>query len=235
MTTGLPRPLICLVTDRHRVRPAGTVSLVRLASRAAAAGVDILQVREPGLDDRQLAGLVRATVEAVAGTPARVVVNDRTDVALATGAHGVHLRADSVNAARVRGFVPAGFLVGRSVHSRTEAVAAAGSGVDYLVAGTVYATPSKPGGGPLLGVDGLREVVRAVDVPVLAIGGAGTDKVWDIAASGAAGVAAIGLFADFPTDDSDAEIERALRELVATLRAPFDSAPPRSGRGSANG
>ena len=221
MTPGLPRPLICLVTDRHRVRPAGTVSLVRLASRAAAAGVDIIQVREPGLDDRQLAGLVRATVEAVAGTPARVVVNDRTDVALATGAHGVHLRADSVNAVPVRGLVPAGFLVGRSVHSRPEAVAA-GRSVDYLVAGTVYATPSKPEGGPLLGLEGLREVVRAVDVPVLAIGGVGTDKVEDLAASGAAGVAAIGLFADVRTDANDADLDRALRELVARLRAPFE-------------
>ena len=221
MTPGLPRPLICLVTDRHRVRPAGTVSLVRLASRAAAAGVDIIQVREPGLDDRQLAGLVRATVEAVAGTPARVVVNDRTDLALATGAHGVHLRADSVNAARVRGLVPAGFLVGRSVHSRPEAVAA-GRSVDYLVAGTIYATPSKPEGGPLLGLEGLREVVRAVDVPVLAIGGVGTDKAGDLAASGAAGVAAIGVFADARTDASDADLDRALRELVARLRAPFE-------------
>ena len=221
MTPGLPRPLICLVTDRHRVRPAGTVSLVRLASRAAAAGVDIIQVRESGLDDRQLAGLVRATVEAVAGTTARVVVNDRTDVALATGAHGVHLRADSVNAAPVRGLVPAGFLVGRSVHSRPEAVAA-GRSVDYLVAGTVYATPSKPEGGPLLGLEGLREVVRAVDVPVLAIGGVGTDKVGDLAASGAAGVAAIGLFADVRTDANDADLDRALRELVARLRAPFE-------------
>ena len=224
MTPGLSRPLICLVTDRRRVRPAGTGTLVRLASRAAAAGVDMIHVRESGLDDRQLSGLVSAIVEAVSGTAARVVVNDRTDIALATRAHGVHLRADSISAAQVRDLVPKGFLMGRSVHSRTEAVAAAHSGVDYLVAGTVYPTASKPEGSPLLGLDGLRELVRAVSVPVLAIGGVGADNVWDIAATGAAGMAAIGLFADVPTDatdTNDAHIDRALRELVARLRAPF--------------
>ena len=143
MTIGLPRPLICLVTDRRRVDPPGAGSLLRLVGHAAMAGVDIIHVRESGLDDRQLAGLVREVIAAAAGTPARVVVNDRTDIALATRAHGVHLRADSISAARVRQLAPAGFLVGRSVHTRSEALAAAHSGVDYLVAGTVYPTVSK--------------------------------------------------------------------------------------------
>jgi thiamine-phosphate pyrophosphorylase len=221
MTPGLPRPLICLVTSRHRVRPAGIASVIRLAGRAAAAGVDLIQVRESTLDDRQLARLVRALVEAVGGTPARVVVNDRTDIALATRAHGVHLRADSIHATRVRELVQEGFLIGRSVHSRAEAVAAAGSGVDYIVAGPVYPTASKPEGSPLLGPDGLRDLVRAVEVPVLAIGGVAADKISDIAATGAAGAAAIGLFADVPSDVNDADIDSGLRELVARLRTPF--------------
>ena len=218
MTIGLTRPLICLVTDRRRVNPPGAGSLVRLVGRAAAAGVDIIQVRESGLNDRELARLVREALAAAAGTPARVVVNDRADIALATRAHGVHLRADSINAAQVRQLAPPGFLVGRSVHTRSEAVAAARSGVDYLLAGTVYPTQSKPEGWPLLGLAGLTELVRAVEVPVLAIGGVGADNVWDIAASGAAGVAAIGLFASIPTDVKDAN----LPELVARLRAPFE-------------
>jgi thiamine-phosphate pyrophosphorylase len=235
MTPGLPRPVICLVTDRHRVRPAGTDSVVRLARGAATAGVDIIQVRESTLDDRNLARLVRAVVEAVRSTPARVVVNDRTDVALAAGAHGVHLRAESISAARVRELAPADFLIGRSVHTRSEAVAAAESGVDYLVAGTVYPTASKPEGGPLLGVDGLRDLVRAVDVPVLAIGGVTADNVKDIAASGAAGVAAIGLFADVPNDVNDSPIDPALQQLVATLRAPFQREPYGAVRRPADG
>ena len=221
MTAGLSRPIICLVTDRRRVIPAGTASLLRLVARAASAGVDLIHVREPDLDDRRLAALVHAAVEAVQGTRTQVVVNDRTDIALAARAHGVHLRADSVSAARVRELAPDGFLIGRSVHSRREALAAARSGVDFLVAGTIYPTVSKPQGSPLLGVSGLADVVRAVDVPVLAIGGVVADKVWDIAATGAAGVAAIGLFADVPTDAHDAHSDRTLRELVAQIRAAF--------------
>jgi thiamine-phosphate pyrophosphorylase len=221
MSAGLSRPLICLVTDRRRVTPASTGSLIRLIRHAALAGVNLVQVRESGLHDRQLFSLVGMAVEVVAGTATRVVVNDRVDVALAAGAHGVHLRAESVSAEQVRQIVPDDFLIGRSVHTRTEAVTAARSGVDYLVAGTVYPTRSKPEGAILLGVGGLAEVVRAVDVPVLAIGGVVADKVGDIAASGAAGVAAIGLFADIPTDADHDHFDRTLRDLVARLRAPF--------------
>jgi len=240
MTAGLSRPLICLVSDRRRVIPAGADSLLRLVAHAASAGVDIIHVREPDLDDKRLAALVEATIGAVQGTRARVVVNDRLDVALAAGAHGVHLRADSVSAERARDLAPADFLIGRSVHSRAEAVAAARSGVDFLVAGTIYPTISKPENSPLLGLSGLSEVVRAVDVPVLAIGGVVADKVWDIAAAGAAGVAAIGLFADVPTDANDVPFDRTLRELVAQIRAPFQQGPfvpppPRSGQGPASG
>jgi thiamine-phosphate diphosphorylase len=225
MTPGLSRPLICLVSDRRRVIPAGPDGLLRLIAHAARAGVDLIHVRESDLDDRRLTALVEAAVGAVQGTPARIVVNDRLDIALAAGAHGVHLRADSVSATCVRELAPDSLLIGRSVHSRAEAIAAANSGVDFLVAGTIYPTNSKPEGSPLLGVSGLTELVRAVDVPVLAIGGVVADKVWDIATSGAAGVAAIGLFADVPTDANDALFDRTLRELVAQIRAPFDSAP----------
>jgi thiamine-phosphate pyrophosphorylase len=236
MIIGLPRPLLCLVSDRRRVMPAGTDSLLRLVAHAASAGVDLIHVREPDLDDRRLAALVAAAVAAVQGTGARVVVNDRLDVALSAGAHGVHLRADSISATAVRELAPGGFLIGRSIHSRAEAVLAARSGVDFLVAGTVYPTISKPDGSPLLGVSGLTEVVRAVDVPVLAIGGVVADKVWDIAAAGAAGVAAIGLFADVPTDANDVLFDRTLRDLIARIRAPFqkqsfEPSPPPSGQG----
>ena len=225
MSAGLPRPLICLVTDRRRVRPAGENSLLRLIGGAARAGIDLVQIREAALTDRQLLQLTRGAVAAVSGTATRILVNDRADVAIAAGAHGVHLRADSVSAGHVRTLSPPGFTVGRSVHSRAEAIEAARSGVDYLVAGTVYATPSKPGHTSWLGISGLSDIVGAVDLPVLAIGGVVADKVWDVAATGAAGVAAIGLFADVRTDDNDGRVERALRDLLAGLRAPFRGGP----------
>lgn len=206
MTAGRPlagrRPVVCLVTDRVRLLgtpvldAGGMASMAVLVGEAARAGVALVQVREPDLDARQLGDLVRACCDAVAGTETSVLVNDRLDVALAMGAHGVHLRAASFPASEVRRLAPPPFIVGRSVHDAEEARrAAAGGGLDYLIAGTVFPTPSKPGA-RLLGLEGLRAVVKAVDLPVLAIGGiAADDRTTAIARTGAAGVAAIGLFA----------------------------------------
>jgi len=206
VTAGHPfagrRPVVCFVTDRIRLLGTrgldaeGMASMAALAGEAARAGVALVQVREPDLDAKPLCDLVRACCEAVAGTDTRVLVNDRLDVALAVGAHGVHLRSTSFPASEVRRLAPPPFIVGRSVHDAEEARrVAAGGGLDYLIAGPVFPTPSKPGA-PLLGLAGLRAVVEAVDLPVLAIGGiAADDRTTAVARTGAAGVAAIGLFA----------------------------------------
>jgi thiamine-phosphate pyrophosphorylase len=188
-------PVVCLITDRSRGGEDATVERVRWA---AGAGVHLVQVREPDLDGGPLTALVRRCVDAVRGSRARVLVNDRVDVALAAGAHGVHLRADSMPAARVRAICPQGFLVGRSVHARDEAIAAAAAGgLDYLLFGTVFATTSKPGRAPA-GLDALAEVASAVTIPVLAVGGVTPDTVNEVVLAGAAGFAAIGMFAAAP-------------------------------------
>ena len=88
------RPVICLITDGRLAAGRGGAALVSLVRAAAHAGVHLIQLRERQLDDRDLAVLAQQCVVAVRGTRARVVVNDRLDVALAAGAHGVHLRSD---------------------------------------------------------------------------------------------------------------------------------------------
>jgi thiamine-phosphate pyrophosphorylase len=167
--------------------------LVDRIRAAAAAGVHLVQVRERDLEARALLDLVRACVEAVQGTRTRILVNDRLDVALACGAHGVHLRGDSFHASRIRAIAPAGFLIGRSIHSATEAAAEAGGGLDYLMFGNVFATDSKPGK-PGRGVEELAAVVAATAVPVLAVGGVTAERAPAVMAAGAAGFAAIGAF-----------------------------------------
>jgi thiamine-phosphate pyrophosphorylase len=209
--------MLCLVTDRRRLcgQEALSFEAARLRlreelQRAIDAGVDLIQLRERDLDARDLTTLAADLVRLTRSTATRVVVNDRLDVAIASGADGVHLRSDSMPAAAVRRIAPPGFLIGRSVHGVDEAVAA--GAVDYLVAGTVFETVSKPGPHHLLGLAGLRAIVAAAGVPVLAIGGVGMEQLGVIADTGAAGVAAIGLFLGGPPGP-----------VVDAVRARFDS------------
>ena len=190
----------CLVTDRRRLCPdaesfaAARRCLVEQARRAAGAGVDLIHIRERDLGGASLAALVSDLVAVTRGSTTRVVVNDRIDVALVSGADGVHLRGDSVSVVAARRLLPPPLLVGRSVHTVQEASAA--SDADYLIAGTVFPSAAKPGAAELLGLDGLRAIVSASAVPVLAIGGITPDRIAEVLAAGAAGIAAIGLFID---------------------------------------
>lgn len=187
------RPVICMVTGPVRGDEAETRLVSRVAA-AARAGVHLVQVRDPVLDGGPLTRLAVRCVEAVRGTPARIIVNERLDVALAAGAHGVHLRADSMPGSRVRSTVPRGFLIGRSVHRRDEVEDAERDGaLDYLIFGTVFPTASKPGA-TVSGPELLAEVVRRTRLPVLAIGGVSMATIGDVARAGAAGFAAISLF-----------------------------------------
>lgn len=217
---------LCLVTDRRRLC-GGTPSvataraaLAVLFSEAVHAGVDLIQIREGDLDARALSQLTGDAVRLTRGTATRVVVNDRLDVAIASGADGVHLRGDSLAVSDVRRLAPPGFLIGRSVHTAGEASSAAGA--DYLVAGTVFPSVSKAAGHTLLGVAGLRSVVMATGAPVLAIGGVTPANIDEIVAAGAAGVAAIGLFLDAATSPG------AMRAAVDRMHAAFDSLKPAS-------
>ncbi|MEO5896254.1 MAG: thiamine phosphate synthase [Vicinamibacterales bacterium] len=170
--------------------------LSRLAS-AVDSGVSMIQVRERHLDDRALTLFVRELVGICAGSPCMVVVNERSDVTLTAGAHGVHLKSDSVSVADVRTVLGSGSIVGRSVHSVGEATAVGSAGgCDYLVFGTVYPSSSKAEDHPVAGIEALRQVCSSVSLPVIAIGGISVARAPAVARAGAAGVAAISLFAE---------------------------------------
>jgi len=187
-------PVLCLITDRRMWGQRWEDGLVGQVIVAAQAGVHMVQVRERDLDGGALRELVARCVEAARGTNTRILVNDRLDVALAAGAHGVHLRGDSMPASRVRAVCPRPFLIGRSIHTADEARLADVAGLDYLVFGTVFATSSKPGRNPA-GVAELAACVAATTLPVLAVGGVTVETMPSVTRAGAAGVAAIGLFA----------------------------------------
>jgi thiamine-phosphate pyrophosphorylase len=198
-----------MVTHTQPSTPESDRALVDRIGAAARAGVHLVQIRQRDWEGEALAQLVTAAVLAVRGTRARVLVNDRLDVALAARAHGVHLRGDSISAPRVRRVTPPGFIVGRSVHSPEEAEEAArGGGLDYLIFGTVFSTSSKPDA-RCAGVGPLGAGCARVALPVLAIGGMVPERLGLVAAAGAEGFAAIGLFADCALDALPSLITRA--------------------------
>jgi thiamine-phosphate pyrophosphorylase len=196
---------LCYITDRQTLKPQ---ELRLRISDAARAGVDLIQVREKDLATRELAELVRFAVEATRGTAAKLVVNDRLDVALGLGAAGVHLGRESIPARDARRLAPADFLVGVSCHSLDEARAAEASGADYILLGPIFATPSKLRYGPPLGIDKLREVSQQAKIPILALGGITIERARDCRKAGAAGIAAIRLFQEA---DSIKDLVRELR------------------------
>jgi thiamine-phosphate pyrophosphorylase len=188
------RPVVCMVTAP--VRSADAIDrLIDRIGWAARGGAHLIQIRQPGVDALTLTRIAERALLAARGTSARVLINDRVDVALAVGAHGVHLRGDSMPAARVRAIAPPGFLVGRSIRSAADARQTMDACLDYLIFGTVFATGSKPGVAPS-GVAALADVARAVPIPVLAIGGITSAALSEVARAGASGFAAIGMFDD---------------------------------------
>ena len=204
-------PVVCMITDRRRLGSGAEDALVRRAALAARAGLHLIQVRERDMADSVLLTLVGRIVAATRGTHTRVLVNDRFDIAVAAGAHGVHLRGDSVGAARVRAVTPPGFLIGRSVHEQQEITrVAADGGLDYLLFGTVFETASKPRH-QAAGVEGLSAAVRAAtSLPVLAVGGMTVESARHLPATGCAGFAAIGQLSDVDEGDLAAAVTASL-------------------------
>ena len=207
---------LCLVTDRTAAggRPPGAIALA-----AVSGGVDLIQVREKDLPGRELLHLVREIVDGLraARVRARVVVNDRLDVALVAKAAGVHLPSEGLPTRGVRERSSRKLLIGRSVHSLAETRQAEKEGADYVFFGPIFETPSKAAFGPPQGVAALRRVVSSVKLPVWAIGGINCATAGELAGIPLAGIAAISAF----TGAADpAAAARSLREALGAPMRP---------------
>jgi thiamine-phosphate pyrophosphorylase len=172
-------------------RAAARAPLEEVLRRAAAGGARYVQVREPGLRDREVVECARRLVRAVRPLGAAVLVNDRLDLALAAGADGVHLKSSGIPTRAVRRAAGEGFLVARSTHAPAEAEEAAEEGADLVVFGPVFATPSKAAYGPPVGLSALREAARRCRAPLYALGGVDATNARACIEAGAAGVAVV--------------------------------------------
>jgi thiamine-phosphate pyrophosphorylase len=199
-----------LITDRQQTAGQSLPDVIAAALRG---GVRALQVREKDLAPRQLYPLVCELQRLTRQYGARLLINDRIDIALAAHADGVHLTTTSLPVAVARRLLGSEALIGVSTHNLAEAQAAAEGGADFLVFGPIFYTPSKAPYGEPVGLTALGAVRRAVDIPILAIGGIKPDNVEQVLATGADGIAVISAII------AAADPAAATRELLAALHA----------------
>jgi thiamine-phosphate pyrophosphorylase len=200
--TGARYRLVAITDDARD----GRDGLVARAAAAVRGGATMVQLRLKHTDARALAEIARALVVAL---PVPVVINDRADVALASGAAGVHVGADDIPVAPLRRVVPPGFLIGASVGSEGEAALAGDA--DYAGIGPVHGTVSKLDAGVAIGLSGFSRLATATGLPSIAIGGMTVETAGQAIAAGAVGVAVIAAIFAGPDPEASA---RALREAV---------------------
>ena len=199
-----------LVTDG---RLSGGRSHSQIVEAAIRGGVSVVQYREKTATTRRMIEEAKELLRLCRAARVPFIVNDRVDVALAVDADGVHVGQDDMPAALVRSLIGGAKILGVSAASPEEARKAEADGANYIGASPVFGTPTKTDAPPAIGVDGLRSLVAAVHIPVVAIGGMKAQNVAAIVSAGASGIAVVSAIV------AALEVESAARALRAALEA----------------
>ena len=194
---------IYVITD-----PGADLCVAEQARAAARGGAAWVQLRDKTAPDDDLAALVRRLLPELADLGVRLIVNDRIEVALATGVHGLHIGQGDGDAALVRRRMPPGMILGLSIETVAQARLIP-PGVDYIGAGPVRATSTKPDHATPIGFDGLAQIVAATALLTFAIGGLKPGDARAVRATGAIGMAVVSAVTRAP------DPEAATRALLA--------------------
>lgn len=218
MKLNQQKKLIYLITSGEtnpRTTPATKdfAGVLRLIEAAVSAGIDLVQIREKLLTAKALYAMTEAAAGITGGSLTRLLVNDRADIAAASGADGVHLTTKSLSPQVVRHTYGEEFLIGASTHSLGEASTARAQGADFVVFGPIFPTASKKEYGQPLGLEQLKDVSTELSpFPLLALGGVTAANAASCTRAGAGGIAAISMLND----------PMLLRSIVNEIKEGFE-------------
>jgi thiamine-phosphate pyrophosphorylase len=200
---------VYLVTDRELARGRTTLEIAAAAIRG---GVSCIQLREKTCSTREFIDEALAIRSLLARHEIPLIINDRVDVALAVKADGIHLGQKDMPCSMARQLIPESMIVGISVESLDDAIAAQKDGADYLGVSPIYPTPTKTDTAQALGLEGLRSIRSEVNLPLVGIGGLNADNAAAVIYNGADGVAVVSAIV--AADDPEA----ATRDLIEIVR-----------------
>jgi thiamine-phosphate pyrophosphorylase len=204
-------PKLYPITDRRLSGLSHAAQVAHLIDGSAT----FIQLREKHLSPREFYVEAEDALRVARARGARLIINDRADIALALGADGVHLGQDDMPPKAARALLGEDAFIGFSTHSVEQAIAAARLPVDYIAIGPVFATTSKKNPDPQVGLEGLRRVREAVPfLPLVAIGGVTRENAPSVFSAGADSVAVISALLD---RENPAEITRLTRDFLAGL------------------
>jgi thiamine-phosphate pyrophosphorylase len=197
-----------LVTDRSMLAGRDLISVVVAAVRG---GVTVVQLREKHASTREFIELARSLKLALSPMGIPLIVNDRLDVALVSGADGIHLGQADASPLDARRLLGPKTIVGLSVDHPDQLAAIQPGTVDYIGASPIFSTPTKTDTASPLGIYGLRELRALTDLPIVAIGGINEGNVGDVMRAGANGIAVVSAICASPDPEAAA---RRLRERI---------------------
>lgn len=201
-----------VITDSDLSRGRSDAEIARLAYEG---GADAVQLRMKHADGAEMLEQARAIASVAAGMDRFFFVNDRVDVAMASGADGVHLGRSDIPVRDARRLMGDDAIIGASVQTAEQAVAAVEDGADYLGVGSIFTTSTKPDAVQALGVGAVYEIRRAVDVPIVAIGGINRGNIQHVIRAGADSAAVVSAVV---AQEDPRAAAHELRDLILKVR-----------------